>query len=369
MQSSKRLNSIKVKVFMKHQFKQVSQACLFSVLASAAVCAHADLTIGGVFDVGYSSKKTPSLTTSSVNGSYADLSRIVVNGDVALSNGVKGIFTVESDFFTPGSYTDNKTSFANGEVQAGLTGGFGMVQAGRVNTATFFNTLFYQPYGTAVGSQFGNYTNGVVRFDNTAKYTTPSLNGFKASLLYSAKNTGGAAADNTSGITEYGVSYNNGPLSVGFASLKNEMNGTSTANGNAAASSNLGATKQYNVNSLGLSYTLGGGLKVMALMDSQKADSGATADRSHSSYSAVYTMGQNQFSGTLGSFSDKKAAVGATGSNASYTTLGYDYFLDEKATSAVYARYTVTDNKTLQSGVGATLGNYITTAVGYRFGF
>jgi hypothetical protein len=41
--------------------------------------------------------------------------------------------------------------------------------------------------------------------------------------------------------------------------------------------------------------------------------------------------------------------------------------LDDKATSAVYARYTVTDNKTLRAGTA--LGTYTTTAVGYRFGF
>jgi predicted porin len=172
-----------MKVTMKHKLKPITRACLLLTVATCALNAHSDMTIGGVFDLGYASSKTPSLTSNTVSGSYSDLSRVVISGDVALKNGVKGIFTVETDFFNPGSGSSNNTSFANGEVQAGLTGGFGTVQAGRVNTATFFNTLFYQPYGTAVGSQFGNYTNGVVRFDNTAKYTTPSLNGFKASII------------------------------------------------------------------------------------------------------------------------------------------------------------------------------------------
>jgi predicted porin len=340
---------------MKHQFKQIAHACLLVTMASAAVCAHADLTVGGVFDVGYKSTKTPSATSKEVNGSFSDLSRIVISGDVALKDGMKGIFTVESDFFNPGSGSSNTGSFANGEVQAGLTGGFGMVQAGRVNSATFFNTLFYQPYGTAVGSQFGNYTNGIVRFDNTAKYTSPSIKGIKGSLLYAPKNT------DTSGVSELGLSYNSGPLSIGFASLKGEV---LAAN---ASSNYLNATKDYVVNSLGLSYNAGSGLKLMLLTDKQTADSGAVADRSNTALSAVYVMGQNQFSGTLGSFKDNKKDAGATSSTAAYTTLGYDYLLDSKAASAIYARFTGTDNKTLRAG--SALGIYNTMAVGYRFAF
>ncbi len=356
---------------MKHQFKQINQTCLLVVMASAAVCAHADVTIGGVFDVGYVSDKTPSLTTRKVDGSFSDLSRIVINGDMALKNGIKAIFTVETDFFNPGIQSANTGSFANGEVQAGLTGGFGTIQAGRVNTATFFNTLFYQPYGTAIGSGFGSYTNGVVRYDNSAKYTTPSINGFKASALFSAKNSNSTVnGQNTSGVTEFGLSYNNGPLSVGFANLKNDVVPLATGNNNNDSFANLGATKQYLLNSLGASYNMGSGLKLMALMDSQKADGGDTAQRSHTALSAVYVTGQNQFSGTVGTFKDKTPAVGANGSSASYTTLGYDYFLDDKATSAVYARYTTTDDKTLRYGGGATyVGSYNTLAMGYRFGF
>lgn len=337
-----------------------------AVAMAAAMSAQAEITIGGVFDLGYASTKTPSLTTKKVDGSYSDLSRVVISGDMALSNGVKGIFTVETDFFNPGSKTAVNGSFANGEVQAGLTGGFGTVQAGRVNTATFFNTLFYQPYGTAVGSNFGTYTNGVVRYDNSAKYTTPSFNGFKASLLYSAKNTGGTAAtDKTAGVTEIGLSYNSGPLSVGFASLKNDVAGGATAaTGNAnAGDASLSATKEYTVNSLGASYNLGNGFKAMGLYDAQKADSGTTADRSHTALSGVYATGQYQASATLGAYKDNKAAGSST---ASYYSFGYDYFLDSKATSAAYVRYTSTDNKTL---AGAAAGTYSTVAVGYRFGF
>lgn len=336
-------------------------------MAASAACAHADVTIGGVFDLGYASVKAPGLTTKKVDGSYSDLSRVVINGDLPLNNGIKGIFTVETDFFNPGLATANNSSWANGEVQAGLTGGFGTVQAGRVNSATFFNTLFYQPYGTAVGSNFGTYSNTVIRFDNSAKYTTPSFNGFKGSLLYSAKNSDSTdASKNTAGVTEYGVSYNNGPLSVGFASFKNELVAAgATSNGN-QANATLNATKEYTVNSLGASYKVDGALKVMGLYDTQKADSGTTADRNHIALSAVYATGSQQFSGTVGSYKDNKAVAGATSSTASYYTLGYDYYLDGKATSAVYARYTTTDNKTLAA---ASAGTYSTVAVGYRLGF
>ncbi len=333
-----------------------------AVAMAAAMSAQAELTIGGVFDLGYASTKKPGLTTNKVDGSYSDLSRVVIGGSMPINKEINAIFTVETDFFSPGSGSAVNTSFANGEVQAGLTGGFGTVQAGRVNTATFFNTLFYQPYGTAVGSNFGTYTNSVVRYDNSAKYTTPSFNGFKASLLYSAKNTSGTTSDNTAGVTEVGLSYNSGPLSVGFASLKNDVAGGATGNANAANAS-LSATKEYTVNSLGASYTLGNGFKAMGLYDAQKADSGTTADRSHIALSGVYATGQYQTSATLGSYKDNKAAGSST---ASYYSFGYDYFLDGKATSAVYVRYTSTNNKTLAT---ATAGTYSTVAVGYRFGF
>jgi len=334
-------------------------------MAAAAACAHADVNIGGVFDLGYASTKSPGLTTNKVDGSYSDLSRVVISGDLPLNNGVKGIFTVETDFFNPGLASANNSSWANGEVQAGLTGSLGTVQAGRVNSATFFNTLFYQPYGTAVGSNFGTYSNTVIRFDNSAKYTSPGFNGFSGSVLYSAKNSDSTdATKNTAGVTEYGLSYNKGDLSVGFASFKNEIpTGGATANAN-AANATLNATKEYTVNSLGASYKVNTALKVMGLYDAQKADSGTTADRTHTALSAVYATGVQQFSATVGSYKDNKAPTGSTSSTASYYTLGYDYYLDAKATSAVYGRYTTTDNKTV-----ATPGTYSTVAVGYRLGF
>lgn len=337
-----------------------------AVAMAAAMSAQADMTITGVFDLGYASTKTPGLTTNKVDGSFSDLSRVVIGGGMPLNNGIKANFTVETDFFSPGSGSAVNGSFANGEVQAGLTGDFGTVQAGRVNTATFFNTLFYQPYGTAVGSNFGTYTNSVVRYDNSAKYTTPSFNGVKASLLYSAKNTAGTSADDkTAGVTEIGLSYNSGPLSIGFASLKNDVaGGAAAATGNANAdTAALSATKEYTVSSLGASYAIGNGFKVMGLYDAQKADSGTTADRSHTALSGVYATGQYQASATLGSYKDNKAAGSAT---AGYYSFGYDYFLDSKATSAAYVRYTSTNNKTLAT---ATAGTYSTVAVGYRFGF
>lgn len=337
-----------------------------AVAMAAAMSAQAEMTITGVFDLGYASTKTPGLTTNKVDGSFSDLSRVVIGGGMPLNNGIKANFTVETDFFSPGTGAAVNSSFANGEVQAGLTGDFGTVQAGRVNTATFFNTLFYQPYGTAVGSSFGTYTNGVVRYDNSAKYTTPSFNGVKASLLYSAKNTGGTATDDkTAGVTEIGLSYNSGPLSIGFASLKNDVaGGAKAATGNAnAETATLNATKEYTVNSLGASYNLGNGFKAMGSYDAQKADSGTTADRSHTALSGVYATGKYQASATLGSYKDNKAAGSST---AGYYSFGYDHFLDSKATSAAYVRYTSTNNKTLAT---ATAGTYSTVAVGYRFGF
>ena len=155
---------------------------IISTIAMAAMSAHADVSISGVFDLGYASTKTPSLTTNTVDGSYADLTRVVVKGDVPLSNGIKGIFTIETDFFNPGIVAKNTTTWANGEVQAGLTGGFGMIQAGRVNTATFFNTLFYQPYGTAVVVELQCTETNKFAFARLAIFAR-SLNSIKTSVF------------------------------------------------------------------------------------------------------------------------------------------------------------------------------------------
>ena len=141
------------------------------------------------------------------------------------------------------------------------------------------------------------------------------------------------------------------------------MTGLGSGNGN-AVNSTLSATKEYKVNSLGASYKVSSALKVMGLYDAQKADGGTTADRTHTALSAVYVTGPSQISGTLGSYKTNIAVAGSTSSTASYYTFGYDYYLDAKATSAVYARYTTTDNKTV-----AAPGAYSTVAVGYRLGF
>ena len=99
-------------------------------------------------------------------------------------------------------------------VYLGVSGGFGSVIAGRFLTGPSGAYDAFGQWGTK-----GDYANaGVIgaRNDNTVQYTTPSFNGFSATVATTV--TTGTNKE----YTYARLSYSNGPLSVSYAAEKNQ---------------------------------------------------------------------------------------------------------------------------------------------------
>ena len=357
-----------------------------AALASVSAFAQSSVTIDGQYDAGYQSLKYKGSSVTGFAGNGSTTSQINFRGTEDLGGGVKASFRVESDWNTAANNGNtgaknadgtvaNMSSFGNGELRGGIAGGFGAVDFGAINNSGLTAYLTGQPFGTAIGSSFRGLfindtsANNGVRFDNSARYTTPSFSGFTGTLLKVNKQTvattsnfGALGAYDYMGVNEYSLNYNNGPINATFSSIKQDYDGVQIG----AATGNY-TTK---LNTLGANYALNPSTKLFLLRQTRTKSDGSV-DRTATTISASYTMGANVFIAQMGSGKDS----GTAGNNASskLKSIGYDYNLSKM--SSVYVRYEntkddggwVANAATIPSVAGDTSRSR--TALGLRIGF
>jgi len=225
---------------------------LVALAAVSAVSAFAQVTISGVYDVGYQSvnvDKNPTARYAGILTNGVSTSAFFFKGTEDLGGGLKAIFLSELDFNATISNTANQSSTSasfggdvyagtpfNGEQYVGLQGdSFGSLKIGTPNSPALDANAMAQPFGTALGSgwssSFGRMGTSdasglnqyvgnegskgrIIRSEKAAVYTTPTMNGVTAQLEYSAQNSNGRYTDNDNGIFGAAVKYNNGPLNA-----------------------------------------------------------------------------------------------------------------------------------------------------------
>jgi predicted porin len=371
-----------------------------AALAAFGAQAQSAVTIDGQFDTGYQSLKYKGTSVTGFAGNGSTTSQINFRGVEDLGGGMQARFRVETDWNTASNNGNTGvknadgtvagvSSFGNGEIRGGIAGGFGAVDFGAINNSGLTAFLTGQPYGTAIGSSFRglfiNDTSGAngVRFDNSARYTTPSFSGISGTLLRVNKQTvattanfGALGAYDYMGVNEFSINYNNGPLNATYSSIKQDYDGVGATAYTAPTLTALGASTTTNqtfttkLNTLGANYALNASTKVYFLNQTRTKSDG-TLDRAVTTVSASYTMGANVFTAQMGSGKDK----GTAGNNASskLTSVGYDYNLSKL--SSVYVRYEntkddggwVANAATIPSVAGDTTRTR--TALGLRIGF
>lgn len=232
---------------------------------SAAGGLPAGLTISlfGTLDAGYgvqgniapAGAALSGSTTKFFNGGLAP-SNFGVGGSVPLSEGVTGIFKLDTEFLTstganmlpvsnqigPSAYNGNNGSYVlfNRAAYAGVTSNYGSFTLGRQQTvavdavvkvepSNFTNFLMSSVYGAynlgnaiygqgLLNTAPGKYTAGISgnldsRDNAMIKYASPSLGGLRLTAGYSP---GATAGDDSAGTkTALGASYDIGPVSVG----------------------------------------------------------------------------------------------------------------------------------------------------------
>ena len=158
-----------------------------------------------------------------------------------------------------GGQANTATGLSRDELFVGAAGSFGNIRLGSPNSLGLETFLNASPGGTGIGGGYtgggtaGTMTNSFVqtRYNRSARYDSPVMSGFSASLMYIPGNDQAAAyAANVTGSTgavtpasvvpyaylipnarsgsEYGLKYANGPLTVMYTNISQGLQINST---------------------------------------------------------------------------------------------------------------------------------------------
>ncbi len=218
-----------------------------------AASAQSSVTLYGRIDASLASTKTTN--TGFVAGVTTDAgaqirsgahtgSRWGLKGSEDLGGGLKAIFQLEQGFNIDTGAPSSTREFHR-QAFVGLTGGFGSLTVGRQydpidNMYGAHDAFGYSGYGAMnyafntncaiLGLPAGSQGPGdcIGRQDNSVFYTTPSMGGFNAGVMWAP---GENKAAGVSAGRMYGLQagYANGPINIGGAWQSNKLTGNSTA--------------------------------------------------------------------------------------------------------------------------------------------
>lgn len=204
-----------------------SPAASAPVLSASSLGANADVTVYGKLDLfteyntGGGKGDRHSLESGGLNGS-----RLGVKGGADISEGVRGVFQLESGIFL------NKGTLAQGgrilgrQAYAGIEGSYGRLTAGRQYSPLYNTIISYDAFEQGYGSPTtdGNVSTGATRFDNSLVYASPKFNGLSASAMLAMGGETGKSSD----AVALAVKYENGPFDMSVAYLDDDHASSTT---------------------------------------------------------------------------------------------------------------------------------------------
>jgi len=358
---------------------------LVAMAALAATSAFAQVTLTGVMDAGYQSGKEYGQDAKTVvqNGSRTTAIKFI--GVEDLGGGIKAKFQFEADpaitaangNLNNGVGTASAVALANnttGQVtgqasaQSGLVGNgynyvmlesatLGSIEFGTINTNTLATQgLGAQKFGTAIGSGYKKIWADLTRFENSWAYKSPTINGLNITYLSGVGNDSQYGSTTTvtlrrPTVSELGLNFDKGPVSVKFANL------TSTAASNDAAATTTtnitGASVKTTYNTLAASYDFGVA-KIAYGYQTTRTDGGIDAsgyshakDQKATMYTVTVPTGNVLLLANVGSrqtnnmggqyerqsaLNGKKSTFAGLGAHYNFSKNTYAYYLYERAT-------------------------------------
>lgn len=268
--------------------KTLLAAALMAGLATAGVAqAESSVTLYGIADAGYGYSQYKlndhnvdlKKTSSGLLGGSLAGNRFGLRGSEDLGNGLRAIFTLEQGFdIGSGAPADSDRQFSRQAFVGVASDSWGTFTMGRQYDAGVDAGIVENGDGTNgfnlgdMDKAFGSTgMNGGTRIDNSFKYTTPSMAGFKAIFLYGTGGNGNTTVfrngnDDTKDTNRgnhgsVGLVYANGPLSVGASYTRENRGETTTGDFNttqftkdAVTNWNIGAAYDFEVVKLSLAY-------------------------------------------------------------------------------------------------------------------
>ncbi len=351
-----------------------------AALAATGAFAQSTVSIQGIMDANVQSGKAYGQSYSLIGQSGARTTSVRFHGTEDMGNGLKANFRFEvqpsviagdgngfnNAIATAAAVSANGAAQATGQASAqsglvgkgysfvGVSGGFGEVQFGTINTASLAAYLNGSgAFGTGVGSAYGvvqgsTGTNTFTRFENSVAYMTPSFNGFSARFQTVLGNDSqyGASTGVTlrrSGMQELGLSYAAGPLSVNFAQLEVKTS-PNEATSTAATSLAVGSNVTTKTTTASVGYNMGV-VRLGAAISNIKNDggvtgtglTGATETKSHL-LTATMPMGATRLMLSIGERkTDASPVTALEGKKTTFTGLAAEHDLSKR--TFVYARY------------------------------
>jgi predicted porin len=243
--------------------------------ASGATMAQSSVTLYGIADAFVGSRETNTVTAvgtdlvaskqrqSVVDSGGLNSSRWGLKGSEDLGNGLKANFVLESTInIDKGTDKDEKSGFDR-QAFVGLSGSFGAVSMGRQYNE-FYNIRGKFLSAQAVGNTFdatngvafnklqadsilayitnpgateataaaaalnthagriGAWTGNETRINNSLRYETPEISGFKAAVVYGMGEDKSGATDATRNVSG-SLAYTNGPIGVALVHSTDEL--------------------------------------------------------------------------------------------------------------------------------------------------
>ena len=329
-----------------------SLIALAVLAASGAAMAQSSVTLYGVADAGVTYLNGADNWSGVTSGNNLT-SRLGFRGVEDLGGGLKANFVIEGGFNLDNG--DGASGYAGAKAgegfqfkrrsTVGLSGGFGEVRMGRELTAAFNATARYDVFGSVGIGQSRLWADGEIadpinnvnanadavttnqRISNALTYVSPDFSGFKFGLNYGFGET--TASNSDSGYLGAGLTYDNGPLSLGLG-LERLNNGA-----NSVAASDIDAW------SLGGSYDFGVA-KLLAGYRQSTVDIATVENKRNGYYLAATApvgagtvrVSYNRYENELGAGAKAKADQFA---------VGYVYGLSKR--TSVYGTYAYIKNK------------------------
>jgi len=317
-----------------------------AALAATASFAQSSVTLSGVMDFaaatvsGTQSNVKGTTITQNLGQSATSVIRITAVED--LGGGMKATAHYGLD---PRALATDAGALGRDELFVGIEGGFGNIRLGSPNSIGVTTFLAASPLGTGIGSAYGaaaaDYSN--IRYSRSARYDSPNMGGFTASVLYAPGNdqavTNGTnlvpLIGNARQVTEFGLRYSNGPLTVAYANVAQAAQTNGAVVSGASSAVNLAKTS---TNILAASYVMGA-----TTLSAGWNDGDALATRTGTALkSEGYRVGVAHTMGAvtlLASYADQKT----DGVKENVLGLRADYALSKR--TAVYLGYENWDNK------------------------
>jgi predicted porin len=222
---------------------------LIAALWGSGVHAQSSATIFGTIDLGLTHLRASEGSLTGMSHSNANISRIGFRGTEDLGGGLAASFWLEAGYSPdsgagPGPTGLTALSF-NRRATVALQGGFGELRLGRDDSATFLNTLIFDPFLTnGVGGTNAFLMNGApIQISNAISYLTPTgLGGFYGQLQYAPDETQGSQVGKYTGAR---LGWRQGAihLSASAATFKGLTDAQDARIRNAAASYDFGVAQ------------------------------------------------------------------------------------------------------------------------------